>query len=61
MQFVITTALRRPLTVMVVVLAIALGSFLAVGRSVCEQFGLPIPPACPAAWKSTSFRASTCP
>jgi multidrug efflux pump subunit AcrB len=47
MQFVITTALRRPLTVMVVVLAIALGSFLAVGRSVCEQLGLPYPAGLP--------------
>jgi multidrug efflux pump subunit AcrB len=47
MQFVIAFALRRPLTVMVVVLAIALGSFLAVGRSVCEQFGLPYPAGLP--------------
>ncbi len=47
MQFVITTALRRPLTVMVVVLAVALGSFLAVGRSVCEQFGIPYPAGLP--------------
>ena len=47
MQFVITTALRRPLTVMVVVLAIALGSFMAVGRSVCEQFGISYPAGLP--------------
>jgi multidrug efflux pump subunit AcrB len=47
MQFVITTALRRPLTVMVVVLTIALGSFLAVGRSVCEQLGLSYPAGLP--------------
>ena len=33
MQFIITTALRRPLTVMVVVLAIALGSFTFGGTA----------------------------
>ncbi len=47
MQFIITSALRRPLTVMVLVLAIALGSFMAVGRSVFEQFGLPYPQGLP--------------
>ena len=47
MQFIITTALRRPLTVMVLVLAVALGSFMAVGRSVCEQLGLPYPQGLP--------------
>ena len=43
----IAAALRRPFTVMVVILAIALGSFLAVGRSVCEQLGLPYPEGLP--------------
>ena len=33
----VVSALRRPLTVMVLILAVALGSFLAVGRSVFEQ------------------------
>ncbi|MDZ4821233.1 MAG: efflux RND transporter permease subunit [Planctomycetota bacterium] len=47
MQFIITTALRRPLTVMVLVLAVALGSFLAVGRSVFEQLGWPYPEGLP--------------
>ncbi|MBL9123571.1 MAG: efflux RND transporter permease subunit, partial [Planctomycetaceae bacterium] len=47
MQFIITAALRRPLTVMVLVLAVALGSFMAVGRSVCEQLGLPYPAGLP--------------
>ncbi|MFM8892119.1 MAG: efflux RND transporter permease subunit [Planctomycetia bacterium] len=47
MQFVITTALRRPLTVLVVVLAVALGSLMAVGRSICEQVGLPYPSGLP--------------
>ncbi|MGD9723612.1 MAG: efflux RND transporter permease subunit [Pirellulales bacterium] len=47
MQFIITTALRRPLTVMVLVLAVALGSFMAVGRSVFEQLGLPYPQGLP--------------
>ena len=43
----IAAALRRPFTVMVVILAIALGSFLAVGRSVCEQLGVPYPEGLP--------------
>ncbi len=47
MHFVITTAMRRPLTVMVIVLAVALGSFMAVGRSVCEQLGLSYPQGLP--------------
>jgi len=47
MQFIITSALRRPLTVMVLVLAVALGSFMAVGRSVFEQLGLPYPQGLP--------------
>ena len=47
MQFIITTALRRPLTVMVLVAALALGSFLAVGGAVCEQFGIPYPQGLP--------------
>ena len=50
----ILSALRRPLTVMVVILAIALGSFLAVGRSVFEQLGIPYPRGFRGAWKSTS-------
>ena len=36
-------ALRRPLTVMVLIVAIALGAFLAVGNSICDQLGLPYP------------------
>src|SRR5690242_710637 len=40
-------ALRRPLTVMVAALAIALGAFLAVGRSVCERLGVPYPEGLP--------------
>ncbi len=47
MQFIITAALRRPLTVMVLALAIALGSLLAVGGSLFEQFGLPYPQGLP--------------
>src|SRR6476646_5312058 len=34
-------ALRRPLTVMVLIVAIAIGAFLAVGNSVFDQLGLP--------------------
>lgn len=40
-------ALRRPLTVMVVAIAVALGSFLAVGGSLCDQFGIPYPAGLP--------------
>ncbi len=47
MQFIISSALRRPLTVMVLALAIALGSLMAVGGSVCEYFGLPYPQGLP--------------
>ncbi len=43
----ILSAMRRPLTVMVLILAILLGSFLAVGGSVAEQFGLPYPAGLP--------------
>lgn len=43
----ILSALRRPWTVLVVILAVALGSFLAVGRSVSEQLGLPYPEGLP--------------
>ena len=46
MQFIVS-ALRRPLTVMVIILAIGLGSFLAVGGAVCEQMGLPYPAGLP--------------
>ncbi len=40
-------ALRRPFTVLVALIAIAAGSCLAVGRSVCEQIGLPWPAGLP--------------
>ncbi|MCO6455109.1 MAG: efflux RND transporter permease subunit [Pirellulaceae bacterium] len=43
----ILSALRRPWTVMVLILAIALGSFLAVGPAVCQQFGIPYPKGLP--------------
>lgn len=43
----ILAALRRPLTVIVAMVAISLGAFLAVGRSVCEQLGLPYPEGLP--------------
>ncbi|MHB8900172.1 MAG: efflux RND transporter permease subunit [Thermoguttaceae bacterium] len=43
----ILSALRRPVTVMVILLALALGSFVALGGSVCEQLGLPYPAALP--------------
>lgn len=43
----IVAALRRPLTVMVGMLAIALGCTLAVGRAVCDQVGLSWPEGLP--------------
>src|SRR5665213_2654034 len=43
----IVAALRRPLTVMVLALAVALGAFLAVGGSTFEQLGLPYPQGLP--------------
>jgi multidrug efflux pump subunit AcrB len=46
MQFILS-ALRRPFTVMVIILAIGLGSFLAVGGALCEQLGLPYPQGLP--------------
>ncbi len=47
MQFIIAAALRRPLTMLVLIVALAAGSFLAVGSSVCEQLGLPYPQGLP--------------
>ena len=46
-MWMIRSALRRPLTVMVLIVAIALGAFLAVGNSVCEQLGIPYPEGLP--------------
>lgn len=43
----ILSALRRPLTVMVLIVAVGLASFLAVGGSLCEQLGLPYPDGLP--------------
>jgi multidrug efflux pump subunit AcrB len=43
----ILAALRRPLTVIVIITAIALGCLLAVGGSLCEQLGLPYPSGLP--------------
>ena len=43
----IVAALRRPLTVMVASVAIALGAFLAVGGSLFEQLGMPYPAGLP--------------
>src|SRR6476619_7500250 len=40
-------ALRRPLTVIVLIVAIALGAFLAVGNFVAEQLGIPYPAGLP--------------
>ncbi len=55
MQFIITTALRRPLTVMVLVLALAAGSFLAIGNAVFEQLGIPYPQGLPSGMEVDIF------
>jgi hypothetical protein len=47
MQFIISSALRRPLTVLVLILALVAGSFFAVGGAVFEQLGLPYPQGLP--------------
>jgi multidrug efflux pump subunit AcrB len=43
----VSAALRRPFTVIVVIVAIAIGSFLAIGGAVCEQLGIPYPTGLP--------------
>jgi multidrug efflux pump subunit AcrB len=43
----IAAALRRPFTVLVLILAIALGSFLAIGGAICDQLGIPYPAGLP--------------
>jgi multidrug efflux pump subunit AcrB len=43
----ISTALRRPFTVLVLIVAITLGSFLAVGGAICDQLGIPYPSGLP--------------
>src|SRR5215210_4325205 len=43
----IVFALRRPLTVLVALVALALGFFLAVGKPVCEQLGIKYPAGLP--------------
>src|SRR3954469_7566114 len=40
-------ALRRPLTVIVLIVALTLGAFLAVGNSIFDQLGLPYPAGLP--------------
>jgi multidrug efflux pump subunit AcrB len=46
-MWLVLAALKRPFTVMVAMFAIALGSMLAVGGSICEQLGIPYPAALP--------------
>ena len=43
----ILSAMRRPATVMVLILSVALGSFLAVGPSLFQHFKLPYPVGLP--------------
>jgi multidrug efflux pump subunit AcrB len=46
-MWMILAALRRPLTVMVLIVAVALGAFLAIGKSVSEQLGFSYPDGLP--------------
>jgi multidrug efflux pump subunit AcrB len=57
----IRTALKRPFTVMVLILAIAIGSFLAIGRSVFEQLGWPYPQGLPRGMEVDIFPALNLP
>ncbi|MGE3999940.1 MAG: efflux RND transporter permease subunit [Planctomycetaceae bacterium] len=57
----ILTALRRPLTVMVIILAVGLGSFVAIGGSVCEELGLPYPKGLPKGMEVDIFPALNLP
>jgi hypothetical protein len=57
----VVSALRRPLSVMVLILAVALGSILAVGRSVCEQLGISYPDGLPRGMEVDIFPALNLP
>ncbi len=46
-MWMIRTALGRPVTVIVIILGIASGAMLAVGKSAFEQMGLPYPEGLP--------------
>jgi multidrug efflux pump subunit AcrB len=51
----IVSALRRPWTVMVIILGVALGSLLAIGPAASQQFGLPYPDGLPAGMEVDIF------
>jgi multidrug efflux pump subunit AcrB len=57
----IAAALRRPLTVMVAIVAIAFGFTLAVGKPVCEQLGIPYPAGLPKGMEVDIFPALNLP
>jgi hypothetical protein len=57
----IVAALRRPLTVMVAIVAITCGFTLAVGKSVCDQVGLPYPAGLPKGMEVDIFPALNLP
>lgn len=57
----ILAALRRPLTVMVLIVAIALGCVLAVGKPIAEQLGLPYPEGLPKGMEVDIFPALNLP
>jgi multidrug efflux pump subunit AcrB len=57
----IVAALRRPLTVMVAIAAIAFGFTLAVGKSVCDQAGISYPAGLPKGMEVDIFPALNLP
>ena len=57
----IVAALRRPLTVMVAIVAIAFGFTLAVGKSVCDQVGISYPAGLPKGMEVDIFPALNLP
>jgi multidrug efflux pump subunit AcrB len=61
MNQLISAALRRPLTVLVAIVAITLGFSLAVGKSVCEQLGVPYPAGLPKGMEVDIFPALNLP
>jgi multidrug efflux pump subunit AcrB len=57
----IAAALRRPLTVMVAIVAITLGFSLAVGKPICEQIGITYPAGLPKGMEVDIFPALNLP
>jgi len=57
----ILSALRHPITVLIAIVGIVLGSFMAVGKPVCQGLGLPYPDALPKGMEVDVFPALNLP